>query len=213
MGSTNYLPSIGRTQQDQITIKKTLNNYLYAEYGFDAEDEALISDHWPFELRPLGTIQMAAGDVYVFELDDGAKTCFGISGYSLTFYAADGMTFDQLYSQMIGSEWIAYKEPVDLNTVRLGYDDIPTIRQRRAAIEALAVQAFPSDPAPRICEGLFLRATQEYVALVQSTISGDAAVVGSRIEPHPIHISTQSAWRRLAFGIGQMIAEGGLDQS
>ncbi len=212
MGSTNYLPSIGKPQGDQAAIKKALNDYLYAEYGFD-EDEALVSDHWPFELRPLGTIQMLAGDVHVFEFDDGTETCFGISGYSTTFYAVDGMSLDQLYLQMIGSEWIAYKEPVDLDTVRLGYDDIPSIKQRRATIEALAAQAFPSDPAPRICEGLFLPATQEYIALVQSSISGDVAVVGSRIEPWPIHISTTSAWRKLAFGIGQMIADGALNQS
>ncbi len=187
-----------------------MNDYLYAEYGFDEKDESRISEKWPFELHPLGTIHTGTGDTYVFEFSDEVGTCFAVSSNSKNFYPTEGMTFDDLCLQVVGAEWIGRHEPINLDTVRLGDETVPSVKQRRVVIESLAKKALPLNPAPRILEGLFLRSTAIYLALIQDSISGKTAIVGSTIEPRFVEIGAETSWRKLSVGIGQMIVEGQL---
>ena len=193
------------------TIKKQLNEYLAAEYGF--EDETQVSDHWPFELHLLGTISLPDHSMCVFEFWDGTASNFAFAGQSLGCFATEGMSFDQFRLLVLGSRWIRSRQPVDLNTSRVGDGVTPAVYERRAAIQELAAQAWPDDHQPRILEGLFLQQTRAYLALVERAASREQVVVGSGIEPQPVHLTTGSAWQKLAFGIGEMIAAGKLELS
>ncbi len=207
-----YQHAIGMTQPEE-DAKRTLNEYLFAEFGFDLVDEtkARISDTWPFELRSLGTVQMPTGNVQVFEFNDGTEPCFAISGRSLNFFSTDGMTFDELRLQLIGSDWIARRNPVDLDTAHLGDEAVPSLRQRRAAVGSLAAHVFPNNPTPRVLQGLFLQSTGLHLGLVQESTTGELVIVGTDLKPWFVHCPSESSWRLLAFGIGQMITEGKLE--
>jgi hypothetical protein len=197
---------------DEKILKRNINEYLFAEFSFDWQKETTISENWPFELQALGLIQMPTDNVHIFEFSDNDEPYFAVSGPSLNFYPTAGMTINDLRLQMIGSAWIAGQEPIDLNTVRLGDESVPSVRERRTAIEALAAKAFSGEPLPQILEGLFLRATDIHLALVQSSISEDAVVIGSVIEPKTVGFPLASVWRRLSFGIGQIVTEGKLKE-
>jgi hypothetical protein len=206
-----YSHALGVTQSEE-TVKKALNDYLFAEFGFDLVGEARISDTWPFELRSLGTIQMPTGSVQAFEFHDEIESYFAISGFTLGFFETDGMTFDELRLQLIGSDWIARRNPIDLDTVRLGDDTVPSLRQRRTVIETLGAKVLPNAPAPRILQGLFLQSTSLYLGLIQDSTTGELVIVGSDLEPWSVRCPSGSSWRILAFGIGQMITEGKLEE-
>ena len=194
-------------------LKKEMNDYLFAEYGFDKDDANHISEEWPFQLQPLGVIHTHYDDTYVFEFSDESVACFAVSSSSKNFYPINGMTFDDLCLQIVGSEWIGSHDPYNLDTIRLGDETVPPLKQRQAVIESLANTALPADAAPRILEGLFLRSTATYLALVQDSRSGKTAIVGSAIEPRFVDVATETAWRKLSFGIGQMIVQGQIAQA
>jgi hypothetical protein len=60
-----------------------------------------------------------------------------------------------------------------------------------------------------ILEGLYLRSTRTYVALIE-TSQEDAIIIGDYIEPHRAAFPKAADWQRLSAGLGQMLSEGKL---
>ena len=161
-----------------------LNTYLFYEFGFDdEEDESRIADDWPFVLEPTGE-----EDIYAFE-DDG-EAHFVWTGRVTGVLPAAGMSAADVVVQFEGSEWIGGRDPIDLGTSYIGHDDIPPATERRAALEALT-----DEP---IAEGLYLKATGEYLALAGDT------VIGTNVPATPAPFRDASAWRRLSYVMGQI---------
>lgn len=189
-------------------IKKELNEYLRVEFGIDEEDSREAAEDWPFELTPLGRIAPGPGDpdVFLFQADE---PYFAVAAGALNFIPAQSMSLDDLRLQFTGGDWIEERNPVDLATSILGRDDVPRVAERRAAIEALARQALGSDADLRILQGLYLRSTAEYIALIENVATGEALLVGTGISPMSVPFPQCSSWRRLAYGMGVYLARKG----
>jgi len=188
-----------------------INQYLFYEFGVaveDASDEANITDDWPFELTLLGTIQIGDRPIQVFSFTESDELYYAVSGNSLTYYRADGLSLDQLRLQLRGGEWISRHGPVDLNTARIGDTSVPATAIRRSAITQLCEHAFGSVTPLTIHEGLYLTQTQQYIALVERTDSNRTFVLGSTIMPQEVSYHQASAWRRLAIGVGELLEAG-----
>lgn len=189
-----------------MSDRKVINEYLFCEFGYDLQQPlSVVNDNWPFELKKVGTIHSAGGEIEVFEFAAGGEVYFALSGNTLTFYPAAGMTLRDLQLQHDGSAWIARQDPIDLATSQLGDESVPSVTERRAAIEALAAKVCKS---PLILEGLYLRATGVYLALIEDTHTGAVSIVGSGFEPSTVAFPQASSWRRLAHGIGGMLQKG-----
>ncbi|HKR15130.1 MAG TPA: hypothetical protein VJT15_23895 [Pyrinomonadaceae bacterium] len=176
--------------------ERELNEYLFHEFGMD-EEETSISETWPFSLRRLGEI----GVRVIFEFDDDDEPYFAISGPCLDVLPKNGMTIDDLALQFAGSEWIASQDPVSLAESRPGDDSIPSGIERQRALEELGRHA-TGEPRAEIMEGLFLRNSRRYLGLF-SVPDGLEAVVGGLDTPIRVAHEDCSAWRRLAWAIGQ----------
>lgn len=189
-----------------MSDKTMINQYLFYEFGYDLQhDPSAVTENWPFELRMVGAIHSAEGEVRVFEFVVDGEIYLALSGGALTFYPAAGMTLEDLQLQNDGAAWIACQDPVDLATSRIGDDLVPSAVERRAAVEELAAHVCTS---PRVLEGLYLRAKGIFLALVEDTTTGTGIVVGSGLEPRVIAFPQASSWRRLALGVGLMLRDG-----
>jgi len=186
--------------------RKAINEYLFYEFGYDLQQPpSVVNDNWPFELKRVGTIYSAKGEIEVFEFVAGGEVYFALSGNTLTFYPAAGMSLRDLQLQYDGSAWIARQHPTNLATSQLGDESVPSVTERQAAIEALAARVCRSF---RILEGLYLCATGVYLALIEDTHTGTVTIVGSGLEPTTVAFPQASSWRRLAYGIGRMLQKG-----
>jgi len=180
------------------SIEHDLNAYLFLEFGMEGE-ETSISETWPFSLRRLGEI----GVRVIFEFDDDDEQYFAISGPCLDFLPKNGMTIDDLALQFVGSEWIAAQDPVSLAESRPGDDSIPSGIERLRALEELGRHA-TGDPRAEILSGLFLRNSRRYLGLFR-VLNELEAVVGGLDTAISVGHDRCSAWRRLAWGVGQWI--------
>lgn len=190
-----------------------VNEYLFYEFGYDTEaetDSAPISERWPFELHLVAVIGGSQGERRVYEFTHGDERFFALAGEQLRVMPTAGMTLTDIRRQEQGAAWIARREPIDLDTLQIGENSVPITSERRAAITRLAARAFASDVSVRILEGLFLRATSEYLALVQDENSQEAKVVGDGVPPRPARFVGATAWRRLALTVGEMLEKGDL---
>ena len=181
------------------SIERELNEYLFLEFGIEAEEETSISDTWPFGLRRIGEI----GDRVIFEFDDDDEPFFAIGEPYLDFLPKNGMTINDLALQFAGAEWIAAQDPVSLEESRPGDESIPSGLERRRALEELGREV-TGDPSAEILEGLFLRNGQKYLGLFRAPNEFEA-VIGGLDAPIYVGHDSCSAWRRLAWGIGQWI--------
>ena len=190
--------------------KRDINEYLYYEFSYDISEDAeasQISEDWPFRLSLVGSLSAPEGDTEVFLFADDEEEYFALAGPSLAYCPRAGMDLAHLRLQSFGSSWIASQDPVDLDTVILADDSAPPSEERRQRVEDIARQ-YLGDTPYSIREGLFLRRTGKYVALIQPTNSDNAMIVGTNIVVRNIPFPSASAWRRLAVGIGNLV-EGG----
>ncbi len=189
-----------------MNMKYDVNLYLFYEFGLDTEgeDEARVSDSWPFQLHD--TV-----DPTIYEFTYSEDTYFASTHDALTFYPTAGMTVADVQVQLRGAQWIKQHNPLDLSTSRMGVAGIPSAVDRRTAIEAAARKAFRVGPPFHILEGLFLLLSKHYLALVEHEQTRHTLVIGTFMEPHPAQFPTASAWRRLAFGVGELLQAGELD--
>jgi hypothetical protein len=189
-----------------MSDRKMINEYLFYEFGYDLQrDPSSVADDWPFELQIIGTIHSTGGEIEVFEFIANDEVYFALSGSTLAFYPAAGMTLKDLQLQHDGAAWVAYQDPIDLATSRIGDDLVPSAVERRTTIEELAANACGS---PHVLEGLYLRRIGSYLALVEDMHTGNVVIVGSGLEPHAVAFPQASSWRRLALGVGEMLRAG-----
>ena len=179
------------------SLELDLNKYLFYEFGVDGE-ESSISETWPFTLRPVGNIEGRT----VLEFDDD-EPFFAFAGPSFNFLPKHAMSVEDLALQFVGSDWIAAQGPVSLEESRPGDDSIPSGTERRRVLEELGNHA-TGVPRAEILEGLFLRSGRRYLGLfgVPNELE---AVVGGLDTPIRVGHARCSAWRRLAWGVGQWI--------
>jgi len=182
-------------------IRRILNEYLFHECDVEG-NESLISETWPFELRAVGQVR----DLTVFEFDND-EPYFALAGESLNFMPKAGMTFRDLLLQDAGAKWIGAREPVDLATTVLGDPSVPSSLERRAALEALGTQALEAKEV-QILEGLYLRTERRYVGLFRRSKEEDGMIAGLSSSPTRVGFSGASAWRRLAWGVGDWLQRG-----
>ena len=176
-------------------LARAMNHYLFYEFGVEG-DESLISEIWPFKLRPL----VLEPGVAVFEFEDD-EPYFAIAAKSLNFMPKAGMTFDDLLLQQSGSQWIAARDPVGLETSMLGDASVPSGLERQKALETLGERALGVTEV-QVLEGLFLRTERRYLGLFCRPGEDDAFVVGLSSTPMLVKFPQASVWRRLAWGVG-----------
>lgn len=189
------------------SLEIEINEYLFWEFGFDSGEgeEARISKDWPFVLRRIGDWE--DGVVYEFDHNEPFFMYVGTAGSTtLMSMPKAGMTLEDLKTQEDGSEWIGSRDPVDLDTHRLGDSAVPPGLERQKALEQLARDACGAQAT--VLEGLFLVEEQCYVALVGPRGANQAFVVGLTAEPLAVGFPEASKWRRLAWGVGRSLEDG-----
>jgi hypothetical protein len=193
----------------RVTIRREINEYLFYEFGLDGEaDVSAVSENWPFVLETVGSLDTSDQHLEVFRFWDKEDEYYAIGGGRFSFLPTAGMDLDDLRNTFLGTQWIGNRGPVDLGTVMIGDPQVPSGSARRAAIEELAKAALAANGF-RIAEGLLLRATGEYLALIIAEGSqGEAILVGSNIPPRAVGFPDASQHRRLSWAVGQLIREG-----
>lgn len=181
--------------------KKNVNEYLFFEFEVDG-DESSISDDWPFQLHYVGALQLPGELVEFFEFSDEGTEYYAQEGF---YFSKAGMTMEDLYLQEVGEQWISEQQPVDLNTVVLGDDQIPKLSDRRRNIEAIAKEALGNIDAYTIGKGLYLQETGSYLALLEVGSYENAVIIGTKLGPMTVGFPNASVHRRLAYGIGKYI--------
>lgn len=186
-------------------IEQQLNEYLMLEFGMD-EEEGQPTSSWPFKLQPIGRIQQGSGppDVFLFHDD---QPYFALAVDSLDFMPQNNMTFEELKLQFQGSSWIAKNNPIDLDTTRIGYENIPNNIDRRNAVESLGKKIVPN---PIILEGIFLIKLGIYIALVENPENQKGYFIGTNLVPNKIGWQNASPWRRLSIAVAITLNKGNL---
>ena len=183
--------------------KKDINEYLYYEFGIDG-DEMSISEEWPFHLHSVGSLTLRGKRTDFYEFTDGETDYYAQEGF---FFPKSGMTLEDLSLQGLGQQWIGGQNPLDLNTTIIGDDQVPTMIERRYNIEALAIKALGDSAVFNIAEGLFLRKTGSYLALLKISADSDAVVVGTELKPITVGFPEASSYRRLSYALGKLLRE------
>jgi hypothetical protein len=181
-----------------------VNEYLYYEFGIDGE-ESSISEDWPFHLHSVGSLQFSGEQTEFYEFTDGEMDYYAQEGF---FFPKAGMTLDDLYLQELGQQWIREQRPVDLDTTIIGDDQVPTVIERRRNIEALARKAVGDSTVFHVVEGLFLRNTGSYLAILEIQALDDAVVIGSDRNQISVGFPEASSHRRLAYALGKLLRDG-----
>jgi hypothetical protein len=198
--------------EDISAVKQKLNEYLLMEFGVDSNGGTQpATDSWPFELTPAGRITAGSGnpDVFTFQLD---QPYYALAIGTMHCYPVAGMSLENLKMQFSGASWLATQEPIDLSTSATGLLGIPSIPERREAITSLVTTAYDTETSFRILEGLYLRKTIRYFALVELIETHKTIMVGNGFSPTEVGFPSASSWRRLAFAVGQYLQQGHLSK-
>ena len=145
----------------------------------------------------------------MFAFSHGREVYYAQAGRTLSFWAADGMTTEEVRLHIAGEGWIERHAPLDLDTVRTGGPTIPSIGERCRAMEEMARRALGEGAGVRVLEGLFFPNRGAYLALVEDN-RGRAFVVGTGIEVYSVRHSDAAPWRRLYVAVGAMLQSGRL---
>jgi hypothetical protein len=183
--------------------KKDVNEYLYYEFGIDG-DESSISENWPFHLHSVGSLQLRGERTEFYEFTDDETDYYAQEGF---FFPKAGMALDDLYLQDLGQQWLGEQRPVDLNTSIIGDDQVPTVIERRRNIEALATKALGDGTVFNVVEGLFLRKTGSYLALLEIHALDNAVVIGTDLNPISVGFPDASSYRRLSYALGKFLQD------
>jgi hypothetical protein len=194
------------------TVKQKINEYLIMEFGVDSDGGTRpATDDWPFALTPAGRIGAGSGDpdVYIFQLEE---PYYALSVGALHCYPVAGMSVEDLATQFAGASWLATQEPIDLSTSATGLLAVPSIPERREAITSLVTTAYDTQTGFRILEGLYLRKTFRYYALVELVDTHQSMMIGTGIAPLEIGFPMASSWRRLSYAVGSSLQKGVLQR-
>ena len=194
-----------------MNVKEEINEYLFYEFGFEEDnDESLVSEVFPYSLTYLGDLNFKNRNIKVYEFLDDDESNFVLYGGGISTFKKGGMSLQDLHYQLCGQSWIGEKSPIDLNTSKIGYENIPPINIRRGIIEELSTGIYVLKDSLIILEGLFLIDEQKYLALIEDANNKHKFIVGTDISPELIELNNLSPWRILSWGIGKMIEEGRL---
>lgn len=188
------------------TSLQEINEYLFYEFGKDLEeDESKISQNWPFILKDKGSFHANEREYHVYEFSDENDEYYVIDGESLIYVPKSDLSLEELRLEQIGYSWIEQREPIDLETVIIGEEKIPSTTQRTDEIERLAKEAIKGTEELNILEGLYFRDNSSYLAIIERKSDGQAYVIGTEIKTEPAPCPKASAYRRLAIAIGAMV--------
>ena len=192
----------------QLTV---YNTWLYIEFGvgdkFNAHE---CSDSWPFKLVPVGEVQLGGEPAKVFQFSARGLKWYLVHGKSLSVYQACNLTPKHFKRFLVGNHWLGINEPVDLNTSVLGDPAVPGTQLRKKHIQKLAQKYLPKSDLT-IPEGILLKKSQEYVALVTEQHTGASHVVSNNVILKNVPYRNLNPWKRLSLGIGTLIATNKLD--
>jgi hypothetical protein len=183
--------------------KKKINHYLFFEFGFDIQpdsNESLISERYPFTLND-------TNNPTIFTFIWECILYYVVTESGLNFFPADDFTVNDLELMKQGASWIGQREPVNLNTSRIGHSRVPSALERLVALKSLG-QSYLGSSGFQILEGLFLVKTQTYLALIQPPNSDEAVALGTNLPARIIKHPHSSSHRRLSVAIGQALSEG-----
>jgi hypothetical protein len=187
--------------------KKELNEYLFLEFGLEG-DLSSVSEDWPFQLSNFATIRQRGEEISVYVFASESEEYFAISP-ECNFYPVAGMTARDLQIQMNGSAWIGEREPITFETVFLGDVSVPSTKERDTEIRQLADKVLGNQIGYEILDGFYLRATGMYAALIKTGETAEL-ILSDRFESRRVGFPEASPWRRLSFGIGELLSEGRL---
>ena len=193
-----------------MSVEKEINDYLFYELGYDTKGygEEKVSENWPFALELLETLDVDGETIQVFGFIHDDERHYALYGSELDYYPVDGVELKYFKYQLAGSSWIAKRNPITLEHVVLGDPKIPSTKERVAAIKKLAARLGKGDC--KILEGLFLKRTGKYLSLIEFKDEDVAHIVGTNITLRGIPFPNTSSSRRLAVGIGLLLAKGDL---
>jgi hypothetical protein len=193
------------------TMKRELNEYLFLEFGVGTSegDQERVSEDWPFVLQWAFSVDLYGEVTHVFSFDYEDEAYFAVYGTRLNFFPQAGLDSEAFKHQLIGSSWIGWREPLDLDTSRGDDPVVPRISERRQRFQQLA-QSLRADAPFKILVGLYLAASQEYLGLIQFEGESKAHIVGDRITMRNILYPGLSPWRRMSIGIGKLVTDGRL---
>jgi hypothetical protein len=206
--------SVSRTYvRQERDVRAEVNHYLFYELDIEGEESkvAMVSESWPFKLREVTSID--ADEAKVFQFRHGEDEYFVQAGSSFSLWIKDGMSKVELRLQILGERWIAEQKPVDLDSGRSEDPTMPSISERRKAIEQIAQEALGEGRRLLVLEGLFFTIQEAYLALVEDQENGAAYLVGSGLASYKVRSSDAAPWRRLAIAIGDMLQSGKLTGS
>jgi hypothetical protein len=183
--------------------KKDVNEYLFYEFGIDG-DELSITEDWPFHLHYIGSLPLPGEQAEFYEFSDGEMDYYAQEG---SFFPKAGMTFDDLYLENLGEQWLSEQRPVDLNTSIIGDDQVPTVMERRSNLEALARKVLGDSTVFNMVEGLFLRKKGSYVALLEIYALNDAVAIGTNLNPISVGFPKATSYRRLSYALGKFLQD------
>lgn len=195
-----------------MSTLREINEYLFHEFddfGPD-DDESYVSDDWPFNLQFVGSFTSPYGERRVYQFSREGEAYYVIDGYYLTFDPAAGLSLIDLRLEEIGSVWIGEQEPIDLDTVQIGDENVPPLPVRRAAIQQIADSAIGQEGEVKILEGLFLRRSRRYLALIEGP-TGEVFIVTTGMSALPAPNVDVWPHRRLALGVGALVETGQLE--
>jgi hypothetical protein len=192
-------------------MKRELNEYLLHEFGFYTEEqsERPVSEDWLFALELALSFEHAGVLHRVFSFGYEGEAYYAVSANYLDFFPLAGVDTEALKCQLIGPSWIGSRNPVNLDTIRIGDPAIPALADRRRRFRELA-ERLQSGVSAEILEGLFLLATNEHLGLVQFAGEAMSHIVGDSITFRNIPYPRAGAWRRLSIGIGRLVLAGKL---
>ncbi|MEM6294947.1 MAG: hypothetical protein AAGA54_26990 [Myxococcota bacterium] len=187
--------------------RTSMNLYLALEFGLAEATEAQrrASDAWPFTLDEVGSLEAGGVTHTIFRFEDGDDAYFAFTGPTMNFVPTGGLDLDGLQQLWAGSAWLYDHDVVELSEARPGEADVPSSKDRFAALAALLAEVAP-EATLRV--GLFLRKTQRYLGLADLD-DERSLVFGTDFEPVEVREPGLTPHRRLAYALGGLAVVSG----
>ena len=128
----------GGSAQDLDRVRRELNEYLLYEFGVDMAEEDVSAER-PFQLELAGHFGTGRDAEPVFMFVADGEDYYAFSN-PMDFLPRAGMSVDDVRLQEAGSNWIASRDPVDLETSRLGDERVPSTPERGERLEQLVAR-------------------------------------------------------------------------
>jgi hypothetical protein len=184
-------------------LRRELNQYLFHELGVGMAEEEVAADR-PFRLELAGDLTSEGTAEPVFKFVADGEEYYALAN-PMNFLPTAGMSVDDLRLQETGRGWIGRRDPVDLDTSRIGDSRVPPTLERREQLERLVSRLAPG---ARLSEGLFLVSEGSYLALAMAPDLRAFVCADFLSEAQEVDFPAASAWRRLSYGVGELLADG-----